>query len=98
MSPPPSANQPPPEESRQLERFVDDFEEAWQNGTAPPIEQFLSPITADTSQADHTARRELLEELVKIDLEYRWRRARAGRDSTGLNEARKQASPDSFPI
>jgi serine/threonine protein kinase len=47
-----------------LERRLDEFDRAWQSGAAPRIEDFLAEVSG---------RQELLEELVKIDLEHRWR-------------------------
>jgi hypothetical protein len=49
---------------------LEQFDAAWRGGAAPPLEAFLPP-------PGDTARRELLEELVPIDLEYRWRQARS---------------------
>jgi serine/threonine protein kinase len=50
------------------------FEAAWQAGTAPVLDEFCSTILSDRLAGD--ARRALLEEFVKIDLEYRWRSAK----------------------
>jgi hypothetical protein len=49
------------------EQLLDRFEHAWQCGTPPALTAFLParPVRL---------RRRLLHELVKIDLEYRWRR------------------------
>src|SRR5262245_9364708 len=44
------------------------FDRAWQSGTPPRLDDFLSP-------ASDPARRQLLEELIKIDLECRWCRS-----------------------
>jgi serine/threonine protein kinase/tetratricopeptide (TPR) repeat protein len=52
-----------------LLHHVDDFEKAWRSDTPPRIEDFLPPPD------DPQALRQLLVELVKTDLEYRWRRA-----------------------
>src|SRR5262245_29140172 len=46
------------------ERLLDDFDAAWRTGTPPRIDDIL-PAGGN--------RRELLEELIKIDLECRWR-------------------------
>jgi hypothetical protein len=54
----------------ELDRLVDRFESAWQSGTPPKIEDFLP--------AGRAAARSLLYELVKIDLEYRWRLSSQG--------------------
>jgi len=55
--------------------MLDRFEQVWQEGQPPDIASFLatSPIAAN----DASVRRQVLEELVKIDLEYRWQRAGA---------------------
>src|SRR5579883_141838 len=50
------------------------FEQAWQAGGRPPIETLLARLPADDPAAESN-HRHLLEELVKIDLEYRWRAA-----------------------
>jgi tRNA A-37 threonylcarbamoyl transferase component Bud32 len=52
------------------ERLIDRFEVAWQGGAVPAIGAFLPP----ERPGDGARRRELVQELVKIDLEYRWRR------------------------
>src|SRR5437016_2860419 len=52
------------------EKPLADFDKAWRSGTAPRIESFL-PAVAKAGDGNH--RRELLEELVAIDLGYRWR-------------------------
>jgi len=56
------------------DEWLDRFEAAWQEEAPPAIEEFLPPIKAGRRPADDPARRTLLHELVKIDLEYRWRR------------------------
>jgi len=48
------------------EALLRQFEEAWLRGAAPALEQYLPA-------ADATQRRQLLIELIKVDLEYRWR-------------------------
>ncbi len=53
---------------RDLERIVDSFEEAWQTGAVPRIDSYLSACENGTSRSD------VLQELIKVDLEYRWRR------------------------
>jgi serine/threonine-protein kinase len=47
------------------------FDSAWQTGPAPRIQAFLLPPEA-SAPADSS--RSLLVELIKIDLEYRWKR------------------------
>lgn len=53
-----------PPTANNFDLLVDQFEQAWRNGTAPDLATFL-PTGAE--------RQRVLEELVKIDLEYRWR-------------------------
>ncbi|MCI0683141.1 MAG: serine/threonine protein kinase [Gemmataceae bacterium] len=50
------------------------FEEAWQQGPAPALAAFLPPVHAGSAPARDAACKRLFHELVKIDLEYRWRR------------------------
>lgn len=62
------------------ERLLFDFDRAWRDGPPPRIEDYLARRqAAESSAADDR----FLEDLVKIDLEYRWRRQLAG-DGTGL--------------
>ena len=46
------------------------FDQAWQSDAEPRIDAFLPAPSGSTNSA---SRRQLLEELIKIDLEYRWR-------------------------
>ena len=63
-----SAHSPPLESWPDAERQLVHFDQAWQSPTPPRIEDFLlGQAVADP------ARRQLLTELVKIDLEYRSR-------------------------
>lgn len=52
--------------SNHLESVVARFETAWSGGVASDLNEFLPP-------ADDPLRREALLELIRIDLEYRWR-------------------------
>jgi serine/threonine protein kinase len=51
------------------EDLLEEFETAWRQGSSPAIADFLP--------ADADARRPMLEDLIKLDLEYRWRRGPA---------------------
>ena len=55
---------------------LDHFERAWQSGSPPDIAEFLPPAPQQSTGED--ARRELLGELVMIDLWYRWSRPPQG--------------------
>src|SRR5262245_38855815 len=59
---------PSPLLSDELEQVLDRFDLAWQGGTPPALDQFLS------KNSNASARRQLLIELIKIDLDYRWQR------------------------
>ena len=48
------------------------FDRAWQTGTPPRIEDFLPPVSVPAANGQ---RRQVLVELVLVDLEYRWRLA-----------------------
>ncbi|HWE36833.1 MAG TPA: protein kinase [Isosphaeraceae bacterium] len=64
---------------------LDDFDVAWRRGLPPNIEDFLGTTgpTAPGTPDGPGRRRELLAELIKIDLEYRWNRPGAGPESPG---------------
>ena len=53
-----------------FEQRIECFEAAWENGPRPNIAAHLLGATA---MAD-LERRRLLEELIKVDLDFRWRR------------------------
>src|SRR5687768_12660041 len=57
------------------EEILERFDSAWQDGRKPLIAHYL-PSPDSSTESDPYARRHLLEELIKIDLEYRWRRRR----------------------
>jgi serine/threonine protein kinase/tetratricopeptide (TPR) repeat protein len=67
------------DEGSSLRQALDAFEEAWQGagptGAAPALEDFLPPGVGD--------RRQLLLELIAVDLEYRWRTPPAHSDALG---------------
>jgi serine/threonine protein kinase len=60
------------------EQILDAFDVAWQTGQSPSIEAFLEGAAGP-------ARRRLLEELIPIDLEYRWRVPVPAGDPVGAN-------------
>jgi serine/threonine protein kinase len=60
--------------------IVEQFEQAWQQGTPPQLDLFLPPETAPSRRKD------VLLELVAIDLEYRWRRDAIGGIAWELEE------------
>ena len=82
----------------QLERF----DLAWRNGTPPRIDAFLEALDAHGGAASlYPHRSRLLAELVKIDMEYRWRgdesAARMGKDGP-LLEHYLERFPELGPV
>jgi WD40 repeat protein/tRNA A-37 threonylcarbamoyl transferase component Bud32 len=65
----------PPESARDAEPLLFHFDQAWRSGTPPRIEDYL-PRLKNQGEA-----RKFLEDLVKIDLEYRWRQKPTGAGS-----------------
>ncbi|MEX0642278.1 MAG: serine/threonine-protein kinase [Pirellulales bacterium] len=72
----PSKADPP--SASPFEDRIDRFDAAWREGKSPKIQDFLPSPKASASGDYLRERRALLIELVKVDLEYRWRRAREG--------------------
>jgi serine/threonine protein kinase len=90
MKPPPLA-QLPPAEQRALNQVLEQFEQAWQDGTSPRIEDFCP-------SAARAQRQPLLEELVRIDLEYQWRDAQRRSTAGPLIEEYVRRFPDLGPL
>ncbi len=63
---------------QQLECILEAFDEAWHSGTTPLLAEYLPP------PEDHspTFRRLALIELIKVDLEYQWRRCKQATAAT----------------
>src|SRR5262245_33509613 len=74
----PSAEIFPAIQRREREQILNRFEEACQRGTLPRLEEFCPPLKPPVPAPNDPARQELLRELFKMDLEYRWRQAGAG--------------------
>src|SRR5262245_45557340 len=73
---------------------LDDFDQAWQGESPPDLGAFLRPEA--TEGMDLLLRRQLLEELVKIDLEYRWKRG-AGATPQATPETDGSTLPPRLP-
>jgi len=52
--------------SQQVDDLLDRFDDTWHRQPIPDIAEYILP-------AENAQNRELLIELIKIDLEYRWR-------------------------
>jgi eukaryotic-like serine/threonine-protein kinase len=59
---------------QQVEALLCRFDQSWRSGMVPRIEDFLPPASGNGPALSGPARRELLEEMIKVDLECRWRR------------------------
>ena len=56
----------------ELDEVCDWFEQAWQSGETPEVSPFLAAHAKRWQHWPVAIRRQLLEELIKLDLEYRW--------------------------
>jgi tetratricopeptide (TPR) repeat protein len=72
--------------------LLERFDMAWRGGAAPTLDEFLDSPGAGPASSDPAIRRHLLGELIKIDLEYRWRRGRA----PGLSDVDERPLLDSY--
>jgi serine/threonine-protein kinase len=72
MDLPVSGSPLPPSSRRELEKILYRFEDAWRTGTPPRLDDFCPPRAG---KGNDPARLLLLRELIKIDLEYRWKQA-----------------------
>jgi len=69
MNPPRASNQELQAGKYPAKALLAHFDQAWQAGKPPGIAAYLARL----STTEAAARRAFLEELVMIDLEYRWR-------------------------
>jgi serine/threonine protein kinase len=60
------------------DRLLKQFEEAWRSGNPPRLETYLSPLATSGQAGNAPARQQFLNDLIRMDLEYGWQRARAG--------------------
>jgi hypothetical protein len=71
-------------------QHIDRFDAAWQANLEPRIAEFL---VAAGPELDAASRRDLVLDLIAIDIEYRWRRRRHSNGSGTADEHCVQASP-----
>ena len=67
-------------QSNEIDLAIERFDESWQAGVIPDINNFLS----GQSESIALRRGELLVELVMIDMEYRWRGNHAEEGTSGF--------------
>ncbi|MGE3807847.1 MAG: WD40 repeat domain-containing serine/threonine protein kinase [Gemmataceae bacterium] len=60
-----------------VEEALDEFERCWRRGVEPDIDKYWRPACAAGQLADAAQRLRFLQELVLMDLEYRWQRSNA---------------------
>jgi serine/threonine protein kinase len=77
-----------PQGVQQAEALLFHFDQAWRSDTPPRIDDYLTRLASSAGQ--EAERRRILEDLVKIDLEYRWRRTPSGSKPWTLEEYVKQ--------
>src|SRR5262245_22792673 len=74
-----------------VRELLEGFGLAWQGAAPPPeIADFLSAAENPNLSPDPSARRQFLEELIKVDLEWRWNPEQATRASKDPVGARPQ--------
>jgi predicted Ser/Thr protein kinase len=73
-----------------LQTADDDFESAWQAGAPPSLREFFER-RSDVDARPTEKRRRLLVNLIKIDLEYRWRKWRPRRGGRGWSDQRERS-------
>src|SRR5262245_60081745 len=81
----------------QTERLLERFDQAWRSGTPPRIEEYLPAVASAGQVVNNFDRRELLAELVAIDLGYRWRQRPTG-SSGWLLDNYLQRFPELGPL
>jgi tetratricopeptide (TPR) repeat protein len=91
----PSAPAPVPAAAADLRGLLERFEAAWQGETPPTLEAFLPTVLVAGSVDPVHARRALLEGLVKIDLEHRWRQAQEAKYPSRPSATARSAEPTS---
>src|SRR5262245_996626 len=67
---------PQPETGAALEKLLQQFDQVWRHGPAPRLDDY---VVARIPAGAGATRRELLAELVRVDLQYRWRLAGQGK-------------------
>src|SRR5947199_10633408 len=72
-----------------IDQVADRFEAGWQREAPPPIRDFLGASAGST-------RTQLLKELVKIDLEHRWRSGDRRKVEDYLDEWPELVGPDGW--
>src|SRR5262249_8461596 len=73
----------PARQSEVFRQLVDRFQARWQSQMPPQLEVFFrEALGTDGRSLDEAARRGFLEELVKLDLEYRWKSRPHGQGGT----------------
>jgi serine/threonine protein kinase len=91
---------PPPGEPTELLSLLERFDRAWQGQSPPRIDEYLPP-TSRVAAEEAASRRQRLEELIKIDMEYRWRgagRARDGSSASGSGGESPEPGIDPLPV
>lgn len=76
--------------------LIDQFEAAWRQGEPRSVRQFLNALDASGEDASWVDRSELARELVKIDLEYRWRWPHESDQSLESAEKPRRLSLDDY--
>lgn len=79
-------------ESSELSGIIERFEEAWEGSQPPSVAGFAAKVAPGSS-----SQRELLLELVAVDLEHRWRRFNAEEVETVTHNVDSTGKPQDLP-
>ena len=80
----------------QLAMVLSQFQQAWQAGSVPGIVPYLASAVEEQETWDANRRAQLLEELIKIDLQFRWR-AFTQQPVDGIQMSHQQVPAGSSP-
>ena len=72
MNQQPNNSRPSAPGADQLAPVLSQFQQAWQTGSVPEIGQYLTGGAEEQETWDADRRFQLLQELIKIDLQFRW--------------------------
>lgn len=79
--------------SRTLDEILDDFERRWRQDEAPSVDESIEQFLRGQPDASVDERNECLAEIIKIDLEFRWKRSTDLQTSDGPSPRLQQTRP-----
>src|SRR5262245_523121 len=77
--------------------LLERFDRAWRRSSSPRLVDYLPSGGGEETALDEATRRALLVALVKIDLEYRWRKSRGSGSTDPEDRPRLELYVAQFP-